>query len=170
MFRVYNRASLRSTKSHSALTIWYKNAVNSLHQASPSHHINVIGETGIEIVGDEAHLEQVMINLLSNAIKYSPDEKEVDVQLSVVSNFVKVSVSDKGLGISREEQKRIFDRFYRVGNIQQKFPGMGIGLYICSEIIKNHGGNLWVESEPGKGSSFSFTLPLTKSDLEEDAK
>ncbi|WP_255563253.1 PAS domain S-box protein [Mucilaginibacter sp. 21P] len=147
-----------------------QNAVNSLHQASPSHHINVIGETGIEIVGDEAHLEQVMINLLSNAIKYSPDEKEVDVQLSVVSNFVKVSVSDKGLGISREEQKRIFDRFYRVGNIQQKFPGMGIGLYICSEIIKNHGGNLWVESEPGKGSSFSFTLPLTKSDLEEDAK
>jgi light-regulated signal transduction histidine kinase (bacteriophytochrome) len=61
---------------------------------------------------------------------------------------------------SEKDQKRLFERIFRVGEIQQRFPGMGIGLYICDQIIKNHGGTLWLESEKGKGSTFSFTLPI----------
>jgi len=66
------------------------------------------------------------------------------------------------MGISIEDQKNIFERFYRVGDIQQHFPGMGIGLYVCDQVIKKHDGAIWVESEKGKGSTFSFTLPLNE--------
>jgi PAS domain S-box-containing protein len=138
-------------------------AVDAIRAAAKSHEIQVIGSTNEQISADESHIVQVINNLLSNAIKYAPDQKEIIIYLSRVSNFVKFSVKDNGMGIKQEDQKKIFDRFYRVGEIQQRFPGMGIGLYICDQIIKNHGGSLWVESEPGEGSTFSFTLPLKQS-------
>lgn len=137
-------------------------AVENIQSATQSHQIIVKGATNINYLGDESHIVQVINNLLSNAIKYSPDADEVQLYLSRVSNFIKVSISDRGMGINQEHQKKIFDRFYRVGDIQQRFPGMGIGLYICDQIIKNHGGTLWVESEPTKGATFSFTLPITE--------
>lgn len=145
-------------------------AVDSLRQASQSHKIVVTGSTGSELYGDESHITQVITNLLSNAIKYSPDHKEVGVHLSLISDFIKVAITDHGVGIPRDEQKKVFDRFYRVGSIQQRFPGMGIGLYICAEIIRNHNGTIWVESEPGKGSTFSFTLPLNPVKGDENAR
>ncbi|GAA4326370.1 hypothetical protein GCM10023149_29100 [Mucilaginibacter gynuensis] len=135
-------------------------AVDNIQSATKTHRVIVRGKATNSYTGDESHIVQVINNLLSNAIKYAPESGEVEVYLSRVSNFLKVSVSDKGMGIKIEEQKKIFDRFYRVGEIQQRFPGMGIGLYVCDQIIKNHGGTLWVESEPGQGSTFSFTLPL----------
>jgi len=82
--------------------------------------------------------------------------------VSKVSDYVKVSVTDYGLGISAEDQQSVFERFFRGGDIQKRFPGMGIGLYICEQIVKNHGGTIWVESEKGKGSTFSFTLPISR--------
>lgn len=137
-----------------------KEAVENIQAATQSHHILLEGMATNYYLGDESHIVQVINNLLSNAIKYSPEADEVKVHLSKVSNFIKVSISDQGMGINQEDQKKIFDRFYRVGDIQQRFPGMGIGLYICDQIIKNHGGTLWVESEAGKGATFSFTLPV----------
>lgn len=134
--------------------------VENIQAASKNHTIVVKGQSSSLYNGDESHIIQVVNNLLSNAIKYSPDQQEITVYVSRVSDYIKVSVADKGMGISSEEQVRIFDRFYRVSDIQQRFPGMGIGLYICDQIIKNHGGTLWVESEKGKGATFSFTLPL----------
>ncbi len=142
--------------------VMVRETVEQMQQANVSHQFNIIGRTDRVVIGDEPHLSQVLVNLLSNAVKYSPEQMEVNINIALVSDFLKLTVSDKGLGIARDEQSKIFDRFYRVDTIQQKFPGMGIGLYICTEIIKNHGGNLWVESEPGKGSSFSFTLPLNE--------
>lgn len=96
--------------------------------------------------------------MLSNAIKYS-NKGKVIVNISNVSEYVKLSVQDFGMGISAEDAKRVFERFYRSSDVQKHFPGMGIGLYVCDQIIKNHPGTLWVESELGKGSTFSFTLP-----------
>lgn len=136
--------------------------VEGMQAANKEHHIVVKGKATNKYSGDESHLIQVLNNLLSNAIKYAPDSREVLVYLSLVSNYLKVSVTDYGMGISMEDQKRIFERFFRAGDIQQHFPGMGIGLYVCDQIIKNHGGTLWVESEKGKGSTFSFTLPLNE--------
>jgi PAS domain S-box-containing protein len=136
--------------------------VEGLQAGTKSHRITVSGKAGTCILGDELHLTQVINNLLSNAIKYSPDSNEILVYVTQVSEYLKVSVTDYGMGIKIEDQSKIFDRFYRVSEIQQKFPGMGIGLYVCDQIIKNHGGTLWVESEKAKGSTFSFTLPLIK--------
>ena len=136
--------------------------VEAMQLASVGPKIAIRGKIGIDYYGDESHIVQVINNLLSNAIKYAPDSEEVVVYLSIVSDYIKVSVIDSGMGISYENQKRIFERFFRVGEIQQRFPGMGIGLYLCDQIIKNHGGTLWVDSEKGKGSTFSFTLPIKK--------
>jgi PAS domain S-box-containing protein len=145
-------------------------AVENLQQAGHSHKITVTGKTGCTFNGDESHITQVITNLLSNAIKYSPNQQTVGVHLSVVSDYIKFAVTDNGVGIPRDEQPKIFDRFYRVGSTQQHFPGMGIGLYICAEIIRNHEGSIWVESEPGKGSVFSFTLPLSEQKGAKDAR
>ncbi|RYY30592.1 MAG: PAS domain-containing protein [Sphingobacteriaceae bacterium] len=142
--------------------------VEGIQSATKSHQITVKGTATNRYLGDESHIVQVINNLLANAIKYSPNSPEITVYLSLVSDYLKVSVTDKGMGISQDDQKKIFDRFFRVGEIQQRFPGMGIGLYVCDQIIQNHSGSLWVESEKGKGSTFSFTLPLLNT--EEAAK
>jgi len=138
-------------------------AVESIQAAARSHKITIDGQPLGKLYADELHLTQVMTNLLSNAVKYAPEKADVKVTKSLVSNYVKVSVTDQGIGIAPDDQKRIFERFYRAGDIQKKFPGMGIGLYFCAQIVKQHGGTLWVESEKGKGSVFSFTLPLERS-------
>ncbi|WP_129714827.1 PAS domain-containing sensor histidine kinase [Pedobacter sp. SYP-B3415] len=135
-------------------------AVESIQNTSSSHQIEVSGTVEVEVMGDETHIVQVITNLLSNAIKYSPDADKVSVHMSRVSDFVKVSVTDYGLGIAPEDQSKVFDRFFRGQELQKRFSGMGIGLYICDQIVKSHGGTLWVDSVLGKGSTFSFTIPV----------
>lgn len=134
--------------------------IDGIRTATPKRKIEFSGMAEIPYNGDESHLVQVISNLLSNAIKYSPEDSTVSVQVSAISDFIKVSVTDQGMGIGQDEKVKVFERFYRVGEIQRHYPGMGIGLYICQQIISNHGGTIWVESEKGKGSVFSFTLPL----------
>ncbi|WP_242695750.1 PAS domain-containing sensor histidine kinase [Desertivirga brevis] len=135
-------------------------AINAFQEGFKTHSIMRKGNGPQKYYGDESQIVQVIKNLISNAIKYSPEGKEVIVTIFVVSDFIKISVTDFGVGIRPEEQSRIFQRFYRVTETQKAFPGMGMGLYVCEQIVKNHGGTLWVDSEPGKGSTFSFTLPL----------
>lgn len=136
--------------------------VDNLSLAAPNHKITFDGQSNATIMGDELQISQVVNNLISNAIKYSPGSDKVDVYISRVGNFVKVSVRDYGMGISAQDKPKIFERFFRARDIQKKFPGLGIGLYISHEIIANHNGTLWVESEVGEGSTFSFTLPILK--------
>lgn len=113
------------------------------------------------IIGDRERTGQVLANLLTNAIKYSPEADKVIVSISGKDNKVICSVTDFGIGIGKENQKYIFDRFYRESESHANtFPGLGLGLYISSEIIKRQGGKIWVESEKGKGSVFSFSLPV----------
>ena len=112
-------------------------------------------------MGDETRIEQVLINYLTNAIKYAPDTEKILVKTEIIRDFVKVSVVDFGIGILESNQKNLFDKFYRVEETSVKFQGLGIGLYICSEIIRQHNGNVGIESKYGSGSTFYFTLPLT---------
>ncbi|HVV53806.1 MAG TPA: PAS domain S-box protein [Mucilaginibacter sp.] len=129
--------------------------------SSRSHRICFdCGEEAVMVSADKQRIEQVIINLLSNAIKYSPDADKVNVSLSVGDNKAVVSVQDFGMGISPEQQSRIFSRFYRVEELAAHITGMGIGLYISKEIMFRHKGDLRLVSEPGKGSTFSFELPL----------
>src|SRR5690606_4627813 len=127
---------------------------------SDDHTIILKGSTGVVYNGDETHLSQVVGNLVSNAIKYSPSQKQVHVYLSRLKGHIKFSITDSGVGIEQKDQKKVFDRFYRVGAVKEKFAGMGMGLYIYEEISKQHQGMIWVESELGEGSTFSFTLPI----------
>jgi PAS domain S-box-containing protein len=137
-----------------------KEAVTAAQGATETHRINVSGLANTTITGDFFRLEQVVINLLENAVKYSPGSKEVGLHVNVLGDYIKVAVTDTGIGINQWEQKKIFERFYRVENVKQHFQGIGIGLYVASENIRQHQGTLWVESEEGKGSVFSFTIPV----------
>ena len=112
------------------------------------------------VQGDEQRLRQVIDNLLSNAIKYSPDGGEIKVGGQVDSDDVTVYVRDQGVGITERDQERIFDRFYRVdGTLSSRTQGTGLGLFLARSIVEAHGGTMRVESRPGKGSTFYFTLP-----------
>ncbi|MEP6614957.1 MAG: PAS domain-containing sensor histidine kinase [Ginsengibacter sp.] len=128
----------------------------------------VIIDTNDDVVyhGDRLRLEQVFSNFLNNAIKYSPDATSIIVRSSQQFNNLVVSVQDFGIGIEKENLSKIFDRFYRVDNKSMKFQGLGLGLYISSEIIKAHNGSFWIESEFGKGSTFYFLLPLANQENE----
>lgn len=141
-----------------------RDAIDNIKLAVPGYEICLSGTTGAIVEGDELQIIQVVNNLLSNAIKYSPDSDKVDVGIHKVANFVKISVRDYGMGINYQDRLKIFERFYRASHIQKKFPGLGIGLYVSHEIIANHKGTLWVESEPGEGSTFNFTLPIINND------
>jgi signal transduction histidine kinase len=112
---------------------------------------------------DESRLEQVMNNLLSNAIKYSPSGTAVEVGIERQPDEVLIWVRDKGQGISEEDQAHIFDRFYRIRNVENNgIEGLGLGLYIAHNIITRHGGRMWLESKPGDGSAFYFSLPYNQ--------
>jgi signal transduction histidine kinase len=113
------------------------------------------------IVGDKDRLEQVMINLISNAVK-STEKGSVTYRARKINNEIMISIIDTGTGIIESDQEKIFEKFGQVSNtLKDKPRGTGLGLPICKEIVEHHGGRIWVESEPGKGSNFSFTLPFT---------
>jgi signal transduction histidine kinase len=134
---------------------------DTMQQTHPSHTILVRGAVQTSLIGDPDRLGQVFTNLLSNAIKYSPDAQTVEMDLSASPETTTISVHDHGLGIPREQREKIFERFYRAADPQQRaIPGLGMGLYIVAEIVKRHGGTIVVDSEVGKGSTFMVTLPL----------
>ncbi len=116
-----------------------------------------------EVNIDKEKIGIVLNNLVDNAIKYSPDADRVLVQLTKATKFVTISVQDFGMGIPKREQEKSYDRFFRAkGKKESKIPGLGLGLFISTEIVKQHGGELWVKSTDGKGSTFYVTLPLLK--------
>jgi two-component system CheB/CheR fusion protein len=119
----------------------------------------VEGDKNVEVHADRNRLEQVMVNLLSNAIKYSPDSEKVVITVTNVDGGTKIAVTDFGIGIPKSKQQYLFDRFYRVDETSQKYSGLGLGLYISSEIIRQHKGHINIDSEEGKGSTFWFVIP-----------
>jgi PAS domain S-box-containing protein len=112
--------------------------------------------------GDRQRIQQVMTNLMTNAIKYASDRREADVRVERDGDQAVVSVTDYGIGIPQEQQSQVFERYFRGANASaNNYGGLGMGLYISRYIIRRHRGSISVESEQGKGSTFTFTLPLT---------
>ncbi|MFD2163969.1 PAS domain S-box protein [Paradesertivirga mongoliensis] len=137
-------------------------AVELIRNAQTSHSISFLSNSeSIIINADPNRIEQLIVNLLTNAIKYSPSANQIEVILQNSKEQVTVGVKDWGMGIEKEKLKNIFTRFYRVEGLNPSISGLGIGLYICKEIVDRHGGKIWVESVYGKGSAFWFTLPKT---------
>jgi len=116
----------------------------------------------LEITADERKLKQIMFNLLSNAVKFTPDGGAITVDARKEGEELIISVSDTGIGIAPEDQKKIFDEFYQVkSSMFDKTPGTGLGLSLAKRLVEMHGGRIWVESKGiGKGSRFSFVLPM----------
>lgn len=156
---------LKINKKPTNLENVISNAIDTILQTHDENRVN-IKRDGIKpdilIPLDEIRIEQVLINFLTNAIKYSPKNNQVIVTTFVdeEEQEVRVNVTDFGIGIPDFKQEAVFRKFYRVEESSLQFQGMGIGLFICSEIIKQHHGNIGVSSKVDEGSTFYFTLPL----------
>ena len=137
--------------------------VEEIRHLSASHIIDIKLDASEKIFGDRNRIGQVMTNMLSNAIKYSTNAHNIIVTTTHKSNHIKFCVQDFGIGIPKKDQPHVFDQFFRVsGEVQDTFPGLGLGLFIASEIIRRSKGTMSVESEMGQGSTFCFTLPVKK--------
>ena len=153
--------SLAFNKEHFEITDLIKEVADEVRHINPKSQIIVNTGDKKKVYADRDRISQVLINLLTNAIKYSPGSDLVEVKSGATNDHVTVSVTDFGIGISKKNHERIFERFYRVeGTNENTFPGFGIGLFISSEIIRRHNGKILVDSELGKGAVFSFELPI----------
>jgi signal transduction histidine kinase len=136
-----------------------KSIIADIKPLSPKHQIRLQGRLTKLITGDRERIGQVVINLLTNAIKYSPPGIIVVSQKQRFAEVV-IGIRDFGIGIDPKYQHRVFERFSSIGNDNSAFGGLGLGLYISSEIIKRHKGKIWFESNKGKGTTFYFSLPV----------
>ncbi len=138
-----------------------KDTVDKMQIIAQNHKIIFeTSEKAIIVYGDPNRLEEVITNLIANALKYSPEETTIRIKVEKHTNKLIVSVKDRGIGIPRHKLPLVFDRFYQVR--AHKTNGFGLGLYIAKEIIRQHKGQIWANSKPGKGSIFYFSLPLRK--------
>jgi signal transduction histidine kinase len=145
------------------LVEFIKDTVDTYGRTFSSHVINFSEQGSYVVAGDKIRLEQVMANLINNAIKYSPDAVSIDIYLMDLGKEVSVSVRDYGCGISKEDLPDLFSQFYRVKSATRNISGLGLGLFVSKEIVQRHGGRIWVETESGKGSVFTFTIPFSGS-------
>lgn len=134
--------------------------VEQIGDRPDGYQIEVTGSQKISVYADKKRIEQVLMNLMTNAIKYAPKSKLMKINVLPNDAQVEVAVTDFGIGINQSKLPFVFDRFFRVEETARSFTGLGLGLYISSEIVKRHGGKFGVESEIGKGSTFWFTIPV----------
>ena len=127
-----------------------------------SHPILFDHPNPLFVDADKEKMSHVITNLISNAVKYSPFGSEITISCNQLSDRVVVAVKDEGTGIKEEDRVRLFERYFRVNTPNTSISGFGIGLYLCSEIIARHQGEIWVESEFGHGSTFFFSIPIKK--------
>jgi len=137
--------------------------VEEIQRLSARHQLQFNPDGAGVITADRERISQVLTNLLSNAVKYSPQGGNVVISTGSTPDAVTVTVADSGIGIPEQAQAHIFDRFYRVHSAQtQTYPGLGLGLYISSEIVRRHGGKIGVASREGAGATFRFSIPCSK--------
>jgi len=134
--------------------------IEVIHQTNPDFKIIKKGKVNAKIFADEMRIEQVVVNFLTNAIKYSPGTIEAEMKVELKNNELYLGVKDYGVGMKPEQIQMVFEKFYRVEETSHRFQGLGIGLYISSEIINRHGGKINVNSVYGEGSEFYFTIPI----------
>jgi len=153
-------AKLQLDKQEFDLGALMENIVAETTLTVSTHNLTLKGCAQVMIYADQDKISSVITNLIGNAIKYSPKGTMVQIACETTANKVQVSVRDEGIGLKPQDKEKVFDRYYRVENSHtQHISGFGIGLYLSAEIIRRHEGEIWVESEPGAGSTFYFSLP-----------
>jgi two-component system sensor histidine kinase VicK len=152
---------LKLEKTRFDLGLLTVEVIDDLKMANASTSFSINREPYLWVEADRYKISSVVTNFLSNAVKYSPLGANIEVNCVVENNDVRVNVTDHGMGVTEQSIPKIFERFYRVESKETKnIAGFGIGLYLCKEIVSYHDGQIGVESQPGKGSTFWFTLPL----------
>jgi len=143
-----------------------QNAMTLVRERAQTHGITLKAQVdrGLgEIRADERKLKQILLNLLSNAVKFTPDGGRIEVDVRKNGKMVEVSVKDSGVGIAKEDQEAVFEEFRQVGrDYTSKHEGTGLGLALTRRFVELHGGKIWLKSAPGKGSTFTFTIPLNR--------
>ena len=129
-------------------------------RAAGKHELVLQGDDQLQITADEHRVDQVVVNMVNNAVKYAPNSKQIFFKVEKGGDMARISVRDTGPGIAPDKLEHLFERYYRTDASGYQNSGLGLGLYISAEIIRKHGGDIGVDSEPGKGSTFWFTLPL----------
>ncbi|HEY9361929.1 MAG TPA: ATP-binding protein, partial [Chitinophagaceae bacterium] len=156
-----NEGQLQLKPSYFDFNKLLDNVIEDMQSTTRKHKLIKEAKVDQQIWADKEKIREVLINYISNAIKYSPQSTEVIIKASTDEHRLIASVQDFGIGISKANVPRLFNRFVRVNDSTvNTFPGLGLGLYISSEIIKKHNGTVWVESVKDQGSEFFFTLPL----------
>lgn len=153
------QGQLALNKTRFNLVELIKDCCEHLHTGG-SHEFVINGADFLMVDADYRRIDQVMVNLLNNAVKYSPQAKKVEISVVVDEKNATVSVRDFGIGINPDKLPHLFDRYYRVDALGHQFSGLGLGLYISSEIISRHGGKIGADSTLGDGSIFWFTIPI----------
>jgi two-component system sensor histidine kinase/response regulator len=151
---------LKFNKENFCIDELISSVIEVTQQSNPAYEIILRGKVGVDIFGDEMRIEQVIVNFITNAIKYSPDANKIELTVAVVNNQLRLAVKDFGIGMSADQLDHVFEKFYRVEETSNRFQGLGIGLYISSEIIKRHDGKIGVSSVYGEGSEFYFSIPV----------
>lgn len=157
-----NAGKLQFNKSVFILNELLEECCENLQLSVTTHRIVLSKNENINIYADRFRMEQVFSNLLSNAVKYSPHADVVNVSFKVEQDGLIISVEDHGIGIDSRELEKLFDRYYRSDNAAERFGGLGLGLFISSEIIKAHQGTFWIESELGVGTTVFIRIPLSE--------
>lgn len=151
---------LKFNKRYFSFNDLLDHVIEIMQTSNPQIKMIKRGSVNDEIYADEMRLEQVMINFFTNAIKYAPDSHQIDFYTELRGDELFFSVRDFGIGMSEEHCHKIFEKFYRIEETSSRFQGLGIGLYICQEIIDRHQGTIGVQSTLGEGSEFYFQIPL----------
>jgi signal transduction histidine kinase len=155
-------SKIRLDKNNFNLRTVIENLISETNLMSPGHLIRLLPGEPVDVFADEEKIGSVISNLLSNAVKYSQKGTTIEINCTHLGNEVEVSVKDEGIGVKPEDAAHLFDRYYRVDNPNfSHVSGFGIGLYLSAEIVKQHGGRIWIESLPDAGSTFYFALPDT---------
>ena len=151
---------LKLNKQYFSFNDLLDHIIEIMQQSSP--HIKILkkGNFELNLFADEMRIEQVIINFVTNAIKYGPDGEEIHLIAEIRGSDLYFSVKDFGIGMSEKHIQKIFDKFYRIEETSTRFQGLGIGLYICQEIIERHQGKIGATSIPDQGSEFYFQIPL----------
>jgi PAS domain S-box-containing protein len=141
-----------------------QDVADRINQQSLSHKFIIDVRSKLpRIYADPVRLEHILRNLLENAVKYSPKNSQITVSIKPEKENLVVAVKDQGVGISLHDQDKLFKPFERLGFSQDStVKGIGLGLLVCKRLVEAHGGRMWVESEPGRGATFLFTLPLER--------
>jgi two-component system CheB/CheR fusion protein len=159
-FSKFNQGQLQLNKTNFNISKLIEDCCQHIIIAG-KYDIIITGDMDVEVYADASRIDQVVINFVNNAMKYAPESKEIIIHIQKKENEVMVSVTDRGKGIPSDKIPRLFDRYFRADSSGSQYSGLGIGLYICAEIIKRHEGTIGVDSKLNQGSTFWFTLPLS---------